>query len=148
MESKLIECPAAPLAEVRVEEALARPLPAIWGMVGDFAGIARWHPLVVACEMSGTEEALTRTVHFADGSQVRERLMARDEGSHRLDYQVLDDGSPSRATATVTIQLVSLAPGHTMFSWSAITSPDVATRLPAFYRQRLVHLRKCLGLPQ
>jgi len=56
-----------------------------WGIVGDPAGVTRWYPLYTGCEVRGD----VRTMRRADGSEVVERLLERDEARRYYAYSVI-----------------------------------------------------------
>lgn len=61
-------------------------------MIGDFGGLRRWHPQVRRPDLSW--EGRIRTLHFADGDRVVERLEARNDSVHRYTYVLVDSPLP------------------------------------------------------
>ena len=72
---------------VKVTEDIGAPLTAVWEIVGNFGGLARWHPLVKGCELSGAGVGAIRRVLFQDW-HAEECLDAFDDDEHQLIYRV------------------------------------------------------------
>jgi len=59
---------------------------AAWALIGDFGGAMRAFPGMLSdCSVEGD----TRTVTFASGNVVQERLIGRDEARRRIAYCVI-----------------------------------------------------------
>ena len=75
------------------------PPDAVWAVVGDPTSVPRWYPKYVAAEVDGE----TRVIRSADGRELVERLLERDEAGRSYSYTVLS-GAPvvdHRASFTV-----------------------------------------------
>jgi hypothetical protein len=65
---------------------------ATWAVVGDVTGVPRWFAKYVACEIDGD----IRTLRSAEGAELVERLLEREESERRYAYTVIA-GPPLRS---------------------------------------------------
>jgi carbon monoxide dehydrogenase subunit G len=65
---------------------------AVWAFVGDPTTVPRWYPKYVACQVEGD----TRRLRSAEGAELVERLLERDDERRAYSYSVLS-GAPVRA---------------------------------------------------
>jgi hypothetical protein len=65
---------------------------AVWALVGDPASVPRWYPKYVAAEVEGDR----RVLRAADGGELVERLLERDDAARRYTYSVVS-GAPVRS---------------------------------------------------
>ena len=63
-----------------------------WTVVGDVTSVPRWYPKYVECGIDGD----IRTLRSADGAELVERLLDRDESERRYAYTVIA-GPPLRS---------------------------------------------------
>lgn len=135
-------------AGVVVVADIAAGCDAVWRLVGDFGGIMRWHPDIIRCDAAGEGIGMVRTAHFADG-WITERLDRCDPAAAILGYTVIDSSRPGAAGTTASIVLTA-AGGDTRLEWRAQLPPgtDAAQTagLATYYRTRVGHLRRALGL--
>ncbi|WP_217914103.1 SRPBCC family protein [Miltoncostaea marina] len=61
----------------------------VWALVGDPTSVPRWYPKYAAAEVDGD----IRVLRTAEGGELRERLLERDEGRRFYSYTVLS-GAP------------------------------------------------------
>jgi len=61
------------------------PPDAVWEVVGDPVGIPRWYTTYVECEAEGDVRRLRR----ADGGELVERLLERDEEGRSYAYEIV-----------------------------------------------------------
>jgi hypothetical protein len=75
---------------VVVGTVITAPVDRVWARVADFTGWHEWIPRITATVMDpGGEQGpvgAVRTLALAEGYQVRERLIARDDEHRRLAY--------------------------------------------------------------
>lgn len=134
---------------VKVTEGIGAPLTAVWEIVGNFGGLARWHPLVKGCELSGAGVGAIRRVLFQDW-HAEECLDAFDDDEHQLIYRVTASSKAELIGVCGKIQLLALENGNTTIEWSAWVEadrPDVADMeqfLASHYPTRISHLRDAL----
>ena len=72
------------MTHIHVTQRFPHPADVVWALIGDFGGLHRWHPQVRRLDLSW--EGRIRTLHYADGGRVVERLEARNEAACRYVY--------------------------------------------------------------
>ncbi|MFD6455932.1 SRPBCC family protein [Nocardia sp. NPDC060220] len=94
----------------------------VWAVISDFTdGPVRMAPGFVTD--SRLVEPGVRTATFADGTVVRERLIALDEQSRRIAYSVIGDTmQPTHDNASM--QVFPHGDGHSRFVWIHDVQPD------------------------
>jgi hypothetical protein len=65
---------------------------AVWKKIGDFCGIATWHPAVEKCELS--HGGKVRTLSLKGGGTIVERLVSRNDKAHKYTYKILSSPLP------------------------------------------------------
>ena len=76
---------------------------ALWQKVGDFCGIASWHPAIEKCTLSA--DGKQRTLSLKGGGTVVEALENWDNANHSYTYTILSGPLPVtnyHSTITVT----------------------------------------------
>ncbi len=66
----------------------------VWATVGDFCGIANWHPAIEKCEPSTVDEALIRDLTLKDGGKIREQQESRDDDQFNYSYKIVEGPLP------------------------------------------------------
>jgi hypothetical protein len=64
----------------------------VWGKVGDFCGIANWHPAVAKCELSHGKKI--RTLSLKGGGTIVERLLKWDKKGMSYTYTIVSSPLP------------------------------------------------------
>ena len=77
-------------------------------------------PVLVDCQLNGD----TRTVRFANGMVVTERILAVDDVRRRVAYAVQD--GPGMAYHHASMQIVDVGPGRCTFVWITDFLPEEA----------------------
>jgi len=95
---------------------------AIWQVLSDFGAACQYLVMVVDCKVEGQGLGALRTLTYADGSTIVERLEALDAIAHRLSYALLTD-TPFRNCLT-TMTLGDLGRGRCEVAWSAAFEAD------------------------
>ena len=91
----------------------------VWHALRDFGGAERLFPGVVSeARLDGD----VRTVRFADGGFVRERLVTRDDDARRLVYGSVD--SPIAIHHSAALAVREDPSGGTIVSWTTDVLPD------------------------
>lgn len=67
---------------------VAAPASAVWALLKDWGGMAKWHPAVESVTVNGTE----RILNLKGGGKVIEELEAIDEANLSLRYRMKDPG--------------------------------------------------------
>lgn len=65
-----------------------------WAAIGDFCGIAAWHPAVEACVIAEKDGKTLRTLSLKGGGTIVEELVARDEAGMSYTYKILESPLP------------------------------------------------------
>jgi Polyketide cyclase / dehydrase and lipid transport len=105
----------APL-ESKVSKTTSQPVDAVWKKVGDFCGIANWHPAVAKCVLSaGGKE---RTLTLKGGGTIVERLVRWSDTSHSYTYKIVSGPLPvADYESTLSVHTAKSGNGS-VISWS------------------------------
>ena len=98
------------------------PADAIWQVIGDFGAACRYLAGVVNCTVEGKGVGALRTLTYADGTTIVERLEAVDEVAHRLSYALLTDTPFRNCLTTATVR--DLGQGECEVAWAATFEAD------------------------
>ncbi|HUF86044.1 MAG TPA: SRPBCC family protein [Thermohalobaculum sp.] len=123
---------------------LPHPPEAVWAAIGDFAGIARWHPEIVSAELVEIDGDTHRHLRLADGALVLERLS--ETGDLHYSYEIVE-GTLPLSDHRATLSCVAEDDGCHVF-WSAVFEPGdpaVDDIVEGFYRIGLEALRARFG---
>jgi len=96
------------------------PPDAVWAYAGDFGGISRWFPGAQSSKLvlkTKNEEGAIRELLRANGTRVREKLVAYDPGSMTFTYTYAD-GLVLAQDYFATMVLKSVGDGETEVIWS------------------------------
>ena len=91
-------------------------------MLGDFGAACQYLARLANCIVAGAGIGALRTLTYADGSTIVERLEALDAAARRLSYALLSD-SPFRAWLT-TVTVHDLGRGRCEVAWRATFDAD------------------------
>ncbi|MEQ1651445.1 MAG: SRPBCC family protein [Hyphomicrobium sp.] len=89
---------------------------AAWAAVGDFCGIAAWHPAVAKCELSAKDGATFRTLTLKDGAKLLEKQTAFDAKAMSYSYTI-EEGPLPVANYKSTLKVMAKDKGATI-DWS------------------------------
>ncbi len=107
------------MASFRTETIIDLPAPSAWTHLSDLANTHRLFPgVLTACTLDGD----VRTVTFADGTVVKERIVTVDDDAMRLAYGVLDRFE-HHASA---MEIVPVNGGQCRCVWISDVLPDAA----------------------
>jgi uncharacterized protein YndB with AHSA1/START domain len=118
---------------------VAAPPDAVWAIVGDPCGVPRWYAAYVDCEVSGDRRVLRR----ADGAELRERLVERDDARRFYSYSVLS-GVPVRDHLASFEVLATEGGSRVVWTTSGVPedpSADLEARLAGRQAAALADLR-------
>lgn len=112
---------------------------AVWAVVGDPDAVPRFYPTYVSCAVDGDERRLLR----ADGGELVERLVDRDEARRFYSYSVVS-GAPLR-DHLASFEVVAVEGGSRVV-WSTSGTPedpaaDLEARLADRQREALSRLK-------
>lgn len=115
--SLLALAPSAALAlEAHASKDTTAPAAQAWAAVGDFCGIANWHPAIAKCELSKKDGATLRHLTLKDGAQLTEKLVSIDPAAKSLTYTIVEGPLPVTNYMS-TLKVVAKGQGAT-FDWS------------------------------
>lgn len=121
---------------------LATAPSAVWDLVGDFAGIHRWHPETTepvlrdpaapGGEPDPTAPGVERVFGGGTDAEFVERLVARDAVARRIAYTIPDPPFPiTDHLAVVSISGPDAGPSDVVWSASFTSTPETAKQLEA-----------------
>jgi hypothetical protein len=84
---------------------------ALWAKIGDFCGIARWHPAFEKCELSA--DGKTRTLSLKGGGTIVEALVKMDAAGRSYTYSIVSGPLPLANYAS-TISVAADGAGSTV----------------------------------
>ena len=112
---------------------------ATWALVGDPVGVPSWFVKYVAAEIDGDIRTLTN----ADGGQLVEKILDRDDAERRYSYTVIS-GAPLKSHHA-SFAVVATATGSRVVWHTAgeLNDPslDLEARLGAAQREGLIRLK-------
>ncbi|HWU73804.1 MAG TPA: SRPBCC family protein [Sphingomonas sp.] len=114
---------------VYASRVIAAPIERIWRAIRAFDRLCDWHDAVVdgSIDDGRTHDAVgaVRSFHLADGSLVRERLIALDDAAHTLTYGFVTPAFPIDNYVATMRALPVTATGATFVEWWAtFDEPD------------------------
>jgi hypothetical protein len=124
---------------IRVETPIAASVTDVWAAVRDVGAVST--RLAPGFVVDTRLEDGVRTVRFANGAVVRERIVSIDDGIHRLGYSAID-GLPAFHFASIEVVADK---GGCKLIWTADVLPDsVTARIRALMEEGLVAMKSTL----
>lgn len=128
---------AAHALEARVAKDVSTAPAAVWAAIGDFCGIAGWHPAVAKCEASAENGTSLRRLTLKDGAQLLEELVGRDEAGRNYTYTIEDSPLPVSSYRS-TLKIVANGSGSTIewtgtFAAKGAPDEDVVKLITGIY---------------
>jgi hypothetical protein len=117
----------------------------VWAAIGDFCGIASWHPAIAKCEPGEAGGVQNRTLTTKDGAVLKEDLKARDDQAMSYTYTIVESPLPV-ADYVSTIKVTGSGDAR-IIEWSstfnAKDAPDDKARevITGIYRAGLESLK-------
>jgi len=113
---------------------------AVWAFIGDPTTVPQWYPKYVSCEVDGD----TRVLRSAEGAELREALMDRDEDRRFYAYSVLS-GAPV-ASHRASFEVAAVGEGSRVI-WSTDAEPfdpsvDLEARLTPTQTDALARVKR------
>ncbi len=97
----------------------------VWQSIADFGGIHRFHPLVdkspINAGAPSTGLGAERTCHFHDGNEIKERVVAFEDG-RSLDVDIYE-GTMPLASARARLEVIPSPNGRTTVRMSMEYTP-------------------------
>jgi len=104
---------------LKVEEAITLNAPAekVWETIGEFGGLADWHPAAVACTTSEQGSDVIRTISIPGGGSLVEKLEALHSKQFSMTYSIVDGPLPVTSYRS-TLKLVPNGDHASKAMWS------------------------------
>ena len=83
---------AAQAVESKASKTTSESVDAVWRKIGDFCGIANWHPAVAKCELSADKKE--RTLTLKGGGTIVEDLVSWSDKTHSYTYKIVSSPLP------------------------------------------------------
>jgi carbon monoxide dehydrogenase subunit G len=117
---------------------MSAPADEVWGLLGDFGGIADVMPGIESCRLDGDDRIIT-----VMGMEVTERLERRDDDGRVLVYRIVGGVPVENHKATIT---VTPAGSGCHVTWDVEVEPeDMVGLLQGMYAQSLQAVKERLG---
>lgn len=98
----------------------------VWATIGDFCGIAAWHPAVAKCEIQEKDGKKFRLLSLNGGGTILEQQVAWDDAAHSYSYTIVESPLPV-ANYQSTLSVAANGTGSTIAwvgSFDAKDAPD------------------------
>lgn len=99
---------AAPTLKVEETATLAAPPAAVWKLIGDYAALHDWHPVVASTEITkgrNNARGAVRALTTKDGAKIVEELLAYDAKRRSMRYRFLESPLPVKTyVATLAVE--------------------------------------------
>ena len=89
----------------------------VWAAIGDFCGIANWHPVIASCQAGTDGDTKLRTLTTKDGGVLKEALKGWDDQAMSYTYSILESPLPV-ANYVSTIKVMGSG-GTSTIEWSS-----------------------------
>lgn len=82
------------MLEVKRETQVAATPAEVWAVIGDFGGLAEWHPAATASSAETVGGEIHRTIVVGDGARLVEKLENHSDADHTYSYSILEGPLP------------------------------------------------------
>ncbi|MBI4183162.1 MAG: SRPBCC family protein [Proteobacteria bacterium] len=135
------------MVQVTVKQTFDVPASQLWDLIGQFNGIADWHPAVERSELEAG--GMRRRVRLVGGGELLEQLEEVDAHQRFYTYRILEGPLPV-AGYTATIRVTENNEGGATVEWSSEFEPlgrpaEVAKLIQGIYERGFENLRKMFG---
>jgi hypothetical protein len=91
--------------DVKEHQQVAGTPDAAWAAIGDFCGIATWHPAIAKCELLKQGNATLRTLSLNGGGTIVEKLLTWDDAHHKYSYSIVSGPLPvTKYRSTISVK--------------------------------------------
>lgn len=80
--------------DLKVEKTVPVQAAAVWTAIGDFCGLADWHPAIEKCVLSTHKNREVRTITVKGGGTIVEKLGVRDAEAMAYTYGIMSSPLP------------------------------------------------------
>jgi NADPH:quinone reductase len=120
------------MVEVRRSTVIDAPVDDVWAILRDFNGHDRWHPAVATSVVEGGIASdvigAVRDFRLADGSRIKEQLLALSDRDRSFDYCILEAPLPLMGYVA-SLRLKPVTDGNrTFWEWRSRFEPPPARR--------------------
>lgn len=145
----MLASPAMAL-DVKRTAAVAASPEETWKAIGDFCGLANWHPAISACELSKGAD-LQRTLGIKGGGTVVEKELGRSDAAHEYSYAIIKLDAPIPVDSYRSTIKVEPSASGSMIVWTGsfnakgATDEKAVATITGFYDAGLAALQSKLG---
>lgn len=139
------------MSTIQVTGTVPASAPAVWDVVGDFGGLAHWHPAVAESRAEGTGPGALRRLTLRNGDVLVERLEEYNDGERYYVYSLIEGALPVRDYyATLRVRAAYDAPSATI-EWTGAFIPgdvpenDAGQLIRSIYETGIDNLRRLLA---
>ena len=118
------------MASVSMKTTLNASADEAWQAIRDFGGIDQLVEGIVECSVEGSGVGAVRTLAFADGGEIQERLESLDDAARTLSYSIIASELPMEGYLS-TMAVRALGEGTCELSWSSTFEPKGASEAEA-----------------
>ena len=137
----------------KVSLSTTRPVSAqaVWGMIGGFNNLAKWHPAVAKSEETKEGAATIRRLTLHGGGTIVERLEGKDDKKRTYTYSILSGPLPVAGyKATLHVEENKDGKSCTVewssaFEPSGAAEPEAMKAIRGIYEAGFDNLRKMFG---
>ena len=118
---------AADATEVKRKAEVRGDKEKVWAVIGEWCGIASWHPAIAKCEESSAGGKKVRTLTLKDGALIKETQLS----STPLGYTYSIDESPlpvANYTASFSVEADDDDEDETAVVWTPSSTPRARAR--------------------
>lgn len=136
--------------EVKRTATVAAPPEETWKAIGDFCGIADWHPAITNCQLSKGAEHL-RTLGIKGGGTVVEKELGRSDAAHEYSYAIIKLDAPIPVDNYRSVIKVTASGNGSLIVWTGsfnakgATDDKAVATIEGFYDAGLAVLQSKLG---
>jgi len=98
----------------------------VWDMIGDFHGLASWHPLIANSEKVEEGGVVYRKLTLGDGGVVVESMDEQNDERRSSTYTMTDVGPMPLAEYQATIAVKEAEANTSIIEWSGTFEPKGA----------------------
>jgi hypothetical protein len=88
----ILAATSAQAIESKESKTSTQSVDAVWTKIGDFCGIAQWHPAIASCELSADKK--DRTLTLKGGGTIVEHLVRWSDKMHSYTYKIVSGPLP------------------------------------------------------
>ena len=139
------------MTKVSLSTTLPVPARTVWGLIGGFNTLAKWHPAVAKSEETQEGAATIRRLTLHGGGTIVERLEGNDDKKRTYTYSILEGPLPVAGyTATLHVEEDKGGKSCTVewsseFKPSGASEPEAVKVIRGLYEAGFDNLRKMFG---